>query len=290
MSANLQQLDSPVHTLLSTRYATHEEIALENLVAQFTCKPNIEKLLKIPMQELEKVGVDVRDLQTSISIETAEGVRLDQIGKLLGRNRSLAQSDTDYRVDLITQTLINQCHGTQREILCILQREIDSDLVKDVQVEDHLYAHVTAYVRDVEKAKEFGGPKFVDSLCGAGIGSDIYVLDNTCTEAFGFDGDPNDLGYSSIYDASDSGCMVGLYNKDANADLNPFVHEDGEVWGYGSIYNTDESEEEGQYVSLIVSTDPRWMEHVFPPEFMILESGSDILLENEGKIKKEIST
>lgn len=237
-----------------TRSITHTEESIGNLVQQFKDKPNIESLLKSPGDALDLVAVDIKDLEEKMWLEQATGAALDNVGKILGRKRPEGQSDADYRYDLYTKVLINISTGSQHQALTILKRETDTDILsQNIQVYDAGYAQVTVFILDYLKVAAIGGVKAIDNLFSAGVGTGVYVLDNTCTQAFAMDGDPADAGFGSDDDDTDSGCLVGCYNTDANSVItNPFVTEDGIMWGFGS----DESdplagEEEGAFISAL---------------------------------------
>jgi hypothetical protein len=78
----------------------------------------IEQLIAVymaPMQRLENTCID---MLTKRSVDTAEGVQLDVLGRIVGQSR-LGLSDTDYRRYIRARIATNRSTGKQEELINI---------------------------------------------------------------------------------------------------------------------------------------------------------------------------
>lgn len=90
--------------------------ALAKLIDQFKAQPNIEAVITATTQqsqELEDAGFEVIE---DTLIDTAEGIQLDNLGTIVGVERS-GMSDADYRVRIGAQILLNGSSGTIEDLL-----------------------------------------------------------------------------------------------------------------------------------------------------------------------------
>lgn len=107
----------------------HEDQAFSRLLEQFKDKPNIEALLKGWMKGVQTTEDSLFDLLNNRSIQTAFGIQLDYIGKIVGIKRG-GRSDTSYREAIQLQILINTSEGTPDDILEILSLITNATIVK----------------------------------------------------------------------------------------------------------------------------------------------------------------
>jgi len=107
----------------------HEQQAYDRLLEQFKDKPNVMALLKGWMKGVQTTEDSLFDLLNNRSIQTAIGVQLDNIGKLVGAKRK-GRSDESYREFIQLQILINNSEGTPSDILEILSLITNADIVK----------------------------------------------------------------------------------------------------------------------------------------------------------------
>jgi hypothetical protein len=80
---------------------------------------NFEKLIEVYANQIQDLETVFLDLMTETRIDSAEGVQLDRIGKIIGLERGGA-SDELYRDLLSAQIAVNLASGTIPEILTIL--------------------------------------------------------------------------------------------------------------------------------------------------------------------------
>lgn len=107
----------------------HEDQAFSRLLEQFKDKPNIEALLKGWMKGVQTTEDSLFDLLNNRSIQTAFGIQLDYIGKIVGAKRG-GRSDESYREYIQLQILINTSEGTPDDILEILALITNASIVK----------------------------------------------------------------------------------------------------------------------------------------------------------------
>ena len=107
----------------------HEEQALDRLLEQFKDKPNVEALIKGWMKGVQTTEDSLFDLLENRSIQTAYGIQLDYIGKIVGAKRG-GRSDESYREYIQLQILINTSEGTPNDILEILSLITNATIVK----------------------------------------------------------------------------------------------------------------------------------------------------------------
>lgn len=91
------------------------------LLAQFRGKPVLETLLCILLDQLTELEQLFADMVPTRALATAQGVNLDEIGRRLGFERTLGQSDTSYRATLRGVAQARLAHGDPDTMIEILQ-------------------------------------------------------------------------------------------------------------------------------------------------------------------------
>jgi len=119
----------------------HGASALANLVEQFKDKPNIVAwltLLMVPIQELETVlGV----LLYQRTIDTAVGVQLTSLGKIVGQARDGVTDDAAFRRYVRARVAANRSSGLTSDLIHVTRLVID-DATVGVEVDPQNYATV----------------------------------------------------------------------------------------------------------------------------------------------------
>ena len=90
--------------------ASHINEGLALLLSQYKGKPRIEKLLRVylaKVQELEWVFADLADQR---NLDTAFGVWLDMIGRIVGQSRQ-GWTDAEYRKAIRARVVLNRSQG-----------------------------------------------------------------------------------------------------------------------------------------------------------------------------------
>lgn len=101
----------------STYISDHIVRAKNRLIEQYRGKPKIEGVLEAivaPIQDIEDV---LEQLKIERWIETAIGVQLDKIGRIVGAEREIGQNDDDFRLVVKAQIIMNLNQGTPEEII-----------------------------------------------------------------------------------------------------------------------------------------------------------------------------
>jgi len=89
----------------------HIQRSLDNMLSQFDDSPKLRELVSILVsqaQDLEDTTIEVLDERL---LDVAEGVQLDAIGKLVGRDRIAGESDDDYRTFIRVEIEANRADG-----------------------------------------------------------------------------------------------------------------------------------------------------------------------------------
>jgi len=182
-----------------THITDYFERAQDRLISQFKEKPNINLLLSVmvqPLQEFENVLIEVlRDRW----IDTAQGVQLDGLGKILGVERQ-GMTDDQYRDALRLQIGINTSTGIASVIIDIVGIITQSTLV---EMSEYFPACIDIYVN---------GDNINDYIVitiKRIIAAGVCLILRVGKDAFGFFGDPTAKGFNDVgYDAG--GGMVDL--------------------------------------------------------------------------------
>ena len=111
----------------------YEARALDRLAFQFKNKPKIAAILNAISAEVQTLENEIFNVLTKRSIDTGEGVQLDQIGKIVGQSRG-GRTDDEYRVALRARIRINLATGTPDEIIAAMKFIIPSDLVRLTEI------------------------------------------------------------------------------------------------------------------------------------------------------------
>lgn len=111
----------------------HVDRAVGRLLAQFREKPKLEGLVRALVSEAQTLEGVMQSLSRVRSIDDAEGVQLDLIGRIVGRERE-GMLDADYRLWLKAQIALSLSSGTPDEILTIFRLLFpDSDVELEEQ-------------------------------------------------------------------------------------------------------------------------------------------------------------
>jgi len=97
---------------------TYVQTGLAQLLTQFQGKPVFAALVRSYLNRIQELENAVWEVILIRGIDASEGVNLDNIGKIVGRPR-LGLSDTDYRVALKCQILINRSSGGPDDLINI---------------------------------------------------------------------------------------------------------------------------------------------------------------------------
>lgn len=110
-----------------TQITNHVEQAKARFTEQFKDKTKL-------LQFLEAMLADTQDLETAMyalltlrQVDTAEGVQLDVLGRIVGQPR-LGLSDDDYRPFIKTRIAVNQSDGLVSQLINIVQLALSGQI------------------------------------------------------------------------------------------------------------------------------------------------------------------
>jgi hypothetical protein len=145
------------------------------------------------VQELEDILYDLL-IQRGISV--AVGVQLDRIGILVGLPRAGGQSDIEYRALLEVQITRNLSYGSGDTLINITAAMTESSIVT-------LDEYFPAEIEIIFNGDRVSGlADIIDSVAMGGVKVSLVEYDGT---PFGFEGDPDILGFSSTLDTGSGG-------------------------------------------------------------------------------------
>lgn len=233
MTSDLDVLYSTIKTSKFSDYTIlqplvdHTDLADTNLIMQFRECPNILKLLRVWLTQLDLLTQDIQAFQNYIlNLEESTGYLLDNIGVVLGRPRVLGTPDLLYRDELFTQVLVNNSDGTLPYVLTALlsnyryPKDERSYYDLNIQTRSHNWADV--YIKDYTIINRYGGIDVIDKLVPSGARANVIVNrpENDDGDYFSLaGGDGVGLGHTD--DPNMGGRLVGTYNRDANSQVMP---------------------------------------------------------------------
>lgn len=103
-----------------TKITDHAEQAYARLVEQYKGKPKFKAVLYALARQIQELEDAYYQLLTERSIDTAVGVVLDILGKIVGERRGGA-SDADYRLRIRARIRANLSSGTVEEIYAVFR-------------------------------------------------------------------------------------------------------------------------------------------------------------------------
>ncbi len=109
-----------------TQILNHVEQALALLPSQFTDSAKLRSLITALVARVQEIEDDTWACIEDRMLSTAEGVQLDQYGKVLGQPRD-GLSDDDYRALLGIRILANRSNGQADVILQVVAGLLDRD-------------------------------------------------------------------------------------------------------------------------------------------------------------------
>lgn len=110
------------------------QTALDLLPSQFANAVKLRAYLTAIAQRFQCLDDVIQQLQAYRSMQTAQGVQLDQVGAKVGIARAggaypLGQSDADYRLRIYAKWLANRSQGTPEDVIGVLRALLSSVLL-----------------------------------------------------------------------------------------------------------------------------------------------------------------
>jgi hypothetical protein len=151
----------------------HVTEALSRLLEQFKHRPNIEAVISALVSQIQDLENAAFDLYTKRWIDSAEGVHLDNLGKIVGQPRA-GMTDPDFRLWIKARIISNRTRGRYDDLLAI------ADLVLDTTENFYLYERDTAtLVAALYSSSDLSVGRFFDILFSAKAAGVRLILEHS---------------------------------------------------------------------------------------------------------------
>ena len=176
-----------------TQITTHNADAKARLLQQYKGKVKIEGLLDaLGSDQIQDLEDAIFGLNTRLDIDASLGQQLDNIGKIVGRERN-GQADDIYRVFLKAVIGRNVSESEAERVISVWKIITQGTIIQLLEV----FPAEVALFSDVELDASIVDIAFalMQDVVGAGIRvTPTAVL---VEDGFGFDGNPNALGFGA---------------------------------------------------------------------------------------------
>lgn len=108
----------------------HVEQAQARLVDQFRTADRLRALIECLVQPIQDIEDALNDVRTQRSIDTAEGVQLDELGAIVGQLRE-GRTDDVYRIWISARIIANRATGKADDSLKVMKL-IDSNAASNL--------------------------------------------------------------------------------------------------------------------------------------------------------------
>ncbi len=184
----------------------HVVEGLTFLMEQYKEHPKIAAFLTAFLERIQEIEYVIWDLVSLKDLDTAEGVQLDLIGRIVNRAREGRDDDT-YRLWLRAQVLINRSSGTPEEMMTLARLVTRAD-VDEVNIVDWYPARFAIYVAQPLTDEE-AAILLELLLLGKDAGVAVFLEYATSEESFVFEGGDG-LGFGDSTDSSVGGTFAGV--------------------------------------------------------------------------------
>jgi hypothetical protein len=187
----------------------HAERAIARLPTQFR-KPRIESLVRAlcrPMQEVEDM---FWDLLTKRGLNTAVGVHLDNLGRIVGQLRG-GLSDDSYRTRIRVRIALNKGSGTPNDLLKIFRLLVPAP--QAVTLLEQFPAAFVMRVGDVLPVVAADLAAILQSAKVAGVRAVLEYSLASDSDSFTFDGTGPGKGWGTVSDPSIGGRLASAVEK-----------------------------------------------------------------------------
>ena len=178
-----------------TKNNNHEAEAPKLFIVQFQDSPNMVAFIKLmarQVQELEDAQFEILFEVSDITI--AIGEQLDNLGRILNDQRN-GRTDVDYRVGLLARINLNLSEGTGEDLIALVLGVVGPN---SITLQEFFPAHFDLIIEDPVPAEAGNLANiFVQSAKAAGVRGITHWQIETGVDYFGFDGDPDALGFTA---------------------------------------------------------------------------------------------
>lgn len=226
-----------------TRITSHQQEAIERLANQFKDKPRIEGFIRAFIRGFEAMEEELFRIRDFRWVDTAHGKQLDGLGAIVGQKRN-GRNDVEYRIAILAKIAINTSEGLMEDLIAVFRLLTGATDVNAyeyypgvVEIYGNInFAHTYEFLGPDSFAFEGGtdglgfGDFFDPSIGGVfasiilhNIASLKALLDRVLAGgvrldqfgwysigAFGFEGNPDVLGFGDALDATVGGEFASI--------------------------------------------------------------------------------
>ena len=157
--------------------SNHRQQALERLLEQYKDRPKLKGLLSGLVNPLQEIEEQLTRLESERWLDEAEGIQLDQMGKIVGELRN-NRGDEEYRLAIYTRIFLNRGGGTPEDIIAALNLVYD---LERIEYSELYPASFQVYVQGYDGLK--GIKTLVESIRPAGVGNSV-ITHSDCNNPF----------------------------------------------------------------------------------------------------------
>lgn len=199
---------TPPAALGMTEETSLADRAVDYLLWQYADQPRVIAMLRALVDAAQPLESLAFDVYAGMRIDTAAGVQLDMLGRIVGEERS-GKSDAAYRPFVRAKILVNRCHGTCENLYAICSAiEFDEQWI--IEYPHTCYeVHGTGidYPKDTARFLDQAGPAGVDRRL-------IYSQETTKNKILSYTSDAVDTDHGlggAPYDMSVGGYLAGEF-------------------------------------------------------------------------------
>lgn len=217
-----------------TEITTHVQDAIDRLIQQYKNSPRIQGILKALVEQIQELETVQTQLNEERAIDTAIGVQLDNLGKIIGLTRIGGEPDEAYRIRLQARIGLNVSQGEPERLISTFKLLVGADfvLLQELPPADVAISSSTDFASQDEVDAALA---IIEAVSPAAVRvSYIGVFDET--EPFAMNGSLSGLGFSSLANPTTGGKFSSIVQR------NNFFSFDGAVdtqnEGFGTIEDT----------------------------------------------------
>lgn len=177
--------------------------ALSRLIQQFKGQENISKLLTAFADELQEVQSALYQVLNERSLGDAVGAQLDDIAALLNISRE-GKTDNELRSAIQVEIVINFSKSRDSDVVEVLQLLTQAN---QTQVIEQFPAGINVFLDSLGLSDVATLQLALDKSTGAAVEVHSVVVSDD-DGAFGFEGDPQALGFADEGSVSGAGTFV----------------------------------------------------------------------------------
>lgn len=184
------------------------------IIQQYKDSPRILALVQANSEQLQDIEDCVWDLYILRSLQTAFGAQLDGLGQIVGISR-MGFSDPVYRLFIYIQIAINNSKGTPDQVIAIMKLITGATNVLYIPYYPaalglQVNVDLDAYLASLGLSNS-AFLALIQQIIPAGVALYYITWYNGPFHAFGFESDPDALGYGDLSDPTVGGGYASLF-------------------------------------------------------------------------------